>query len=236
MQTFLPPPEQKGNAPAAPCIAITVDSREPPEYAAAFSGIGAEVKVDTLQVGDYVVSPRCAIERKTRADFEASIVDGRLFSQAKNLCASYERPVLIVEGRPNPESGVSKAALLGAYACLVCEYGMSVFFVKSMKAFCRLVYAFARYEQKGRGKIFPVYAKKKALSLDKMQLAVLESMPLVGPKYARLILAHFGTLKNAMAASKEDFMGVKGLGEKRATIIFNLLGAQYEPAGYKQDD
>ncbi|MFA5106062.1 MAG: ERCC4 domain-containing protein [Candidatus Micrarchaeia archaeon] len=216
-------------------VEISMDSREPAQYREILEGLGASVPVKTLQVGDYLASARCAIERKTRQDFEASLVDGRLFAQAKNMLESYERPVLVVEGRPNPSSGVSKNAVLGAYACLVCDYGMSVFFVKSPEAFCRLVYSFARYEQKGRGKALPVYAKKKALSLDKMQLAVLESMPLIGPKYARLLLVHFGTLKNALNASRAELMQVKGLGEKRATIISNLLEAPYAADEKGQD-
>lgn len=236
MQTSLQSPSAPQAARQDKPVEITIDNREPAQYVEILEGLGAAVSVKALQVGDYLASPRCAIERKTRQDFEASLVDGRLFSQAKNLLESYERPVLVVEGKPNPSSGVSKNAVLGAYACLVCDYGMSVFFVKSPEAFCRLVYSFARYEQKGRGKILPVYAKKKALSLDKMQLAVLESMPLIGPKYARLILSHFGTLKNAMNATREEFMQVKGLGEKRATIISNLLDAPYVKEEKKQDD
>ncbi len=228
MQTSLSPaPSVNAKSNGEP-VAITIDSREPEEYGKLLGALGASVSVRTLEVGDYLASARCAIERKTRSDFEASIVDGRLFTQARNMLDSYERPVLVVEGRPNPASGISKNALLGAYACLVCDYGMSVFFVKSSGAFCRLVYSFARYEQKGRGKALPVFAKKKALSFDKMQLAVLESMPLVGPKYARLMLAHFGTLKNAMNATRGELMQVKGLGEKRATIISNLLEKPYE--------
>ncbi len=228
MQTDLSQNTDAGIA-AAPRlgVSITVDIHEPADYPAQFTSLGADVKKVALQVGDYIVSDRCAIERKTRQDFEASIVDGRLFSQAGNLCASYERPVMIVEGRPNLSSGISKNALLGAYASLVCDYGLSVFFVKSKNAFCRLVLAFAKYEQKGRGKMLPVYAKRKSLSIEKMQLAVLESMPMIGPKYARNLLVHFGTLKNVANAPFDELVKVKGLGKKRATIISNLLGTPY---------
>ena len=54
-----------------------------------------------LEVGDYVISDRVAIERKTAQDFVASIIDPErnLFRQLTDLSRTYERPVLILEGR-----------------------------------------------------------------------------------------------------------------------------------------
>jgi DNA excision repair protein ERCC-4 len=51
-----------------------------------------------LKVGDYVVSPETAIERKTMQDLLNSIYDGRLFVQCSQLNEYYAKPVLIVEG------------------------------------------------------------------------------------------------------------------------------------------
>ena len=45
----------------------------------------ANIVVRTLPVGDFVVSERLVVERKTRKDFENSILDGRVFVQAKNM-------------------------------------------------------------------------------------------------------------------------------------------------------
>ena len=50
-----------------------------------------------LKVGDYVISPETAIERKTQ-DLLNSIYDGRLFIQCSRLNEHYVKPVLIVEG------------------------------------------------------------------------------------------------------------------------------------------
>ena len=62
---------------------------------------GLEITLKNLEVGDYVVSDRVAVERKTAQDFVASIIDPErnLFRQIADLSRSYERPVLILEGR-----------------------------------------------------------------------------------------------------------------------------------------
>jgi DNA excision repair protein ERCC-4 len=59
---------------------------------------GATIDFAQLKVGDYVVSPETAIERKTIQDLLNSIYDGRLFIQCSQLNEHYIKPVLIVEG------------------------------------------------------------------------------------------------------------------------------------------
>lgn len=59
---------------------------------------GAIIDFAQLKVGDYVVSPKTAIERKTIQDLLNSIYDGRLFVQCSQLNEYYAKPVLIVEG------------------------------------------------------------------------------------------------------------------------------------------
>lgn len=59
---------------------------------------GAIIDFAQLKVGDYVVSPETAVERKTIQDLLNSIYDGRLFVQCSQLNEHYVKPVLIVEG------------------------------------------------------------------------------------------------------------------------------------------
>ncbi len=80
-------------------VRIVVDERERK------SGIpdllrraGAIIDFAQLKVGDYVISPETAIERKTIQDLLNSIYDGRLFIQCSRLNENYAKPVLIVEG------------------------------------------------------------------------------------------------------------------------------------------
>src|SRR5690242_530451 len=59
-----------------------------------------EIAVEALDVGDYVVGPGAVVERKTGADFVASILDGRFAEQAAKLRATYDRVFWLVEGDP----------------------------------------------------------------------------------------------------------------------------------------
>ncbi len=54
----------------------------------------ATIEVARLSVGDYCVQRRVLVERKTAADFAASLIDGRLFRQAAALAAAPHREML----------------------------------------------------------------------------------------------------------------------------------------------
>jgi Fanconi anemia group M protein len=61
--------------------------------------LGAEIEVNTLKIGDYVVSDRVAFERKTVDDIFTTLIERReLFSQLMDMEKSYKLPILIIEG------------------------------------------------------------------------------------------------------------------------------------------
>ena len=75
---------------------------------------GAEVKQVVLNVGDFILSDRIVVERKTRADFESSIIDGRLFTQLPAMAANYVLPPYILKDPPRyhaPQSPKTKPGL-----------------------------------------------------------------------------------------------------------------------------
>ena len=57
-----------------------------------------DIEIKTLPVGDYIVSNRIGIERKTISDFESSLISGRLFDQIQRLNKAYEFPIVLLEG------------------------------------------------------------------------------------------------------------------------------------------
>jgi len=89
---------------------IYVDPRER-GMAKLLESRGLEVILKSLEVGDYVISDRVAIERKTAQDFVASIIDPErnLFRQIADLSRSYERGKGSVHppGEPKLHSGRS---------------------------------------------------------------------------------------------------------------------------------
>ena len=56
---------------------------------------GCQVEVKKLPICDFIVSDRCGVERKNARDFVDSLKDGRLFVQARDIAASYDKPVII---------------------------------------------------------------------------------------------------------------------------------------------
>src|SRR5262249_6579141 len=126
MQQFLDAPERNR-------IVIAVDHREDELFDHIFKKMGADVERRSLNVGDFLCSARLPVERKTRADFEQSVIDGRLFSQLPNLVANYERVVVIVEGLVDDER-LNRSSLLGAYATLIADFGASLIFTRDKHA------------------------------------------------------------------------------------------------------
>ena len=76
-------------------LVVYVDTREGnSKVIRALDTIGVKVKVNTMAVADYQVSEEVAIERKTAKDFVDSIVDKRLFKQARMMMEEFKKPIM----------------------------------------------------------------------------------------------------------------------------------------------
>jgi DNA excision repair protein ERCC-4 len=56
-----------------------------------------EIVPCTIEVGDYILSPDIAIERKSPSDLSQSLRSGRLYKQAQAMALHYKKPMLLVE-------------------------------------------------------------------------------------------------------------------------------------------
>lgn len=110
---------------------VLVDDRErnATDLLARLAAKGARVQVNRLAVGDYVLSKRVCVERKTAADFESSLIDGRLFEQAARLKVDFEKPVIAVVGKPTGR--ISPGAFRGALLSLYLDFNVQLFFFSS---------------------------------------------------------------------------------------------------------
>jgi len=97
--------------------------------------LGFQVEYRVLDIGDYVVSADCAVERKAGRDFAKSLYSGRLFDQARRLRQFYARPVFVAEGDLQLLVGDSAKprAHWGALTTLAFQFGMTAFFTANAR-------------------------------------------------------------------------------------------------------
>ena len=231
-QQFLPVEQEPAGGEAK--AKIIIDHREVGEFDELLKQAGAIVERKQLEVGDFICSVRCVIERKTRDDFEASIIDGRLFTQLYNLTSNYERAIIIVEGESNSER-LRKEALVGAYATIITDFGTALFFTRNIEKTAEMVYAVTKHEQLAKKQPMRLYAKRKTYTLSQSQRAIIEMFPMVGPKRAKQLLEHFGNIQNIVNASEQELKEVEGMGEKRAKMIRKISNEQYQVGEDKFD-
>lgn len=206
---------------------IIVDVRESELFDELFEGYGAVVKRKQLEVGDFLCSEKLVVERKTRDDFESSIIDGRLFRQLENLLHNYQRPVLIVEGESDSER-IRREALLGAYTTVISDYGVPIFFTADYEGTAELIFSFAKHEQLSKRQPLRLSAKRKTLTPSQQQRSVVEMLPMVGPKIAKNLLNQFENIENIMNAGEKELQATPGVGKKMAKLIRALVVYHYK--------
>ncbi|MCX6775252.1 MAG: helix-hairpin-helix domain-containing protein [Candidatus Micrarchaeota archaeon] len=188
--------------------------------------LGVVVRVKTLPVGDFIISDRAVIERKTRSDFESSIIDGRLFKQAENMIDNFEKCIVIIEGE-SFEERVNRNALLGAISALILDYGIQVFFTRDLEATGEMIFNLAKREQLGKGRIVRLKGSKKVHTMAQQQRMIAECLPNVGPKLALALLRKFKTIENIAKASERELMEVEKIGKKKAKFIRRALSEEF---------
>lgn len=189
------------------------------------TSLGFMIEKVRLDVGDYQIAGQMVIERKTANDFVASILDGRMFSQAAMMKASGMRQVFIVEGDLSRiQSQMQPEALAGAQSALVAIYDASLVFTDGPMGTARLIGRLHKHLTEGLGYEIPMRGPKpKDPSVQ--ALFIVESLPGVGPESARKLLKHFGSVKAVMAASADDLSKVDGIGKKSAEKIAGAVSA-----------
>lgn len=190
---------------------------------------GCDIKLDMLHSADYVLSSRVGIEVKTVEDFVASIIDGRLLEQLKELRRNYERPLVIIEGEQDVYSvrNVHPNAIRGMLATIAVSYGIPVLQTKSAKESAALVMAIAKREQLKESGDFQPHHEKRVMSLKESQEFVVSALPGVGLQLAKELLKQLKTVRNVVNASEEELKQVAGVGEKIAKGIKDVGEKEY---------
>jgi len=208
-------------------LKVIVDQRERnTELLGILERHGLDIRLETLQIGDYVVSDRICIERKTVPDFESSLINGRLFEQIKRMKESYQIPLLIIEG-DTETFRLKRNVIIGAIVSVYTNYGIQTIISKDVEETASFIKTIAAQEAKEEARE-PSLKVARAYSDNQFKEFIIGNLPGVGPKIAKALLGHFKNVKSVASASVEELMKVDKIGKKKAGRIHDILNAAYE--------
>lgn len=205
-------------------VTIVADSRETRAGIASklLKIPGVTLEQAELTSGDYLLGNGVAVERKAAQDFVISLMEGRLFDQLARMAIEHERAVILVEGDIYAtRSAITPEALDGALSYISLLSGASLIHSPSLARTPYLLHRMALHIQHGLGYEIPLRCNKPKGPAAAQYL--LEGLPGVGPKLAKVLLSHFETPRAVFAATREELLQVKGVGPKSADAIVAAL-------------
>ncbi|PSP51941.1 Hef nuclease, partial [Halobacteriales archaeon QH_3_68_24] len=232
-------PGEPGTAPtpsadAEDAVAVVVDQRELDSSIAKDLSRreGVETRLETLAVGDYVLSDRVVVERKTVSDFLDTLTGGderSMFEQVKDATRYYARPIVVVEGTDlYGERNVHPNAIRGALASLAVDFGASILRTTDEDETTDLLKVIATREQEEEDRTVSVHGEKSSKTLAEQQEYVVASVAEVGPVTAQSLLAEFGSIEAVMSADADELQAAEGVGEVTAERFREVVGSDYD--------
>lgn len=212
---------------------IIIDSHEASSASKIVKGLverGAKVKSHPLSKGDYVLSDRCAVERKTVHDFVYTLTRRYLFDQLFGLKELYPTAIILLEGylpiiykftRINP------SAVWGAMFALA-RQGIALVHTTNYKETVDFLYTAAKQEQIVEKRIPVVHAAKKTETLADAQLYFVASLPNIGREKALAILKSYQTPMNALINVDGWAKEVHGLGPVISKKVKKILNTPFK--------
>ncbi len=151
---------------------VFIDHREArstlPSY---LNGLGFKTTFTQLPYGDFRLSERVLIERKSARDLLESVKSGRLLSQCRSLAASAQRPLLLVETGGEAQYSVHPNAVLGALAHITLELGVPVVMVKGPLEAAHFIAVAVRQEHEALERLHQ-FARSASREQDDLRAAI----------------------------------------------------------------
>jgi ERCC4-type nuclease len=229
-ETLLPYLKDKKQSCEEPTI--IVDSREASSAAKIVTGLverGVNIKTETLEKGDYILSDQCAVERKTVHDFVYTLTRRYLFEQLFRLKEAYPKSLVLLEGYLPiiyKFSHIQPVAVWGAMFNLA-KNGIALVNTMSYKETIDFLYVAARQEQIVEKRAPTVHAFKKIDTLADAQLYFVASLPNIGREKALAVLKSYQTPLNAVINVDDWAKTVHGLGPVISNKVKEVLSTPF---------
>ena len=220
--------KRKGDQPT-----IIIDSREvktAPKIVKGLKELGAEISIQYLEKGDYVISSTCAFERKTVRDFVYTLTRRYLFDQLYSLKECYEKPFILIEGYlpvVYKYSRIQPASVWGAMFALA-KQGINLMHTNSYKETVDFLYTAAKQEQIVEKRSPVVHPVKKHDTLADAQIFFMASLPNIGREKAVSLLNSYQCPLNALINVDQWPRDVHGLGPKITKKVKDVIHETYE--------
>jgi DNA excision repair protein ERCC-4/Fanconi anemia group M protein len=203
---------------------VLVDHRERssaiPE---ALADAGLEVRLTDLPVGDYVLGPGLAVERKGPADLGASIRDGRIFDQAVRLQSAFPQAILLIEGEPR---WIAEDAWRGA-VCRLVEDGFTVLHSLDAEDSAAWLLRLAKRARRAAPTTRTEGPRRAPRHPSAQAEVMLSIVPGISPTMARSLLAAYGSVAAVAAAAPDGLRSHPGIGPVRAARLADALRGGY---------
>jgi ERCC4-type nuclease len=184
----------------------------------ALARLGFSVRIEPLAAGDYAIGADVLVERKSVLDLHAAIMAGRFWTQMGKIRRASPFPFLLVEGDDLDSGPLGAKAVRGACIAVI-HQGIRLLRTSSRDDSVlwleRLAVRSAKFAAVDR----PRYAQQpKRVSADGPE-AMLAAVHGISTAGAHALLRQFGSVANVVAAGKEAWREVPGIGPKRAKAL-----------------
>ena len=189
-----------------------------------------DARIVRLTVGDYLINDEVLIERKTIADFSASLVDGRLFPQAARLARDGHRTLMLIEGpRAASMPDVHPHAVQGALVSLAAMWRLPVLHTCDAADSFRVMQFLAAQASGCRERMLRRYDRKPK-RLASRRLFLLQGWPGVGPAIAARLLNQLGSIRGVVTADIEILQQVAASGQRKRRGFWNSSAERCGPS------
>ncbi len=212
------------------CVRIFADHRESASNVNKhLEELGADVICRQLSVGDYILSERVCVERKTTSDFLGSMMNQRLFRQLEEISSNFDSPVLIMEGSPSNLfcNGIHPNAVRGALSSISIDYRIPMLWTQNPKETAAQIYRMAHREQIGKTTEVSVRGAKKPADTSRLQEFIVAGLPSINSRLSARLLERFGSVRGVFSATHEELMEIDKIGDKKAKQILDIMNMKY---------
>jgi DNA excision repair protein ERCC-4 len=214
---------------------IVIDGREPTRVKEKLDKKGLKTSMEYLDIGDYLLNDSVCIERKTVRDFVASIKDGRIWTQAKNL-EQYDHAIIAIIGSSkdkwetfykNRSKWIDKS-WIGTLASLSTRFNVSIIPFDDEKEFISYLVTIENKLTSNKKSIRQSPLVRKATTDNERAENNLCTIPGISIQKAKTLLKHFGNVKNLANAGVNELQHCQGIGKKLAENIHKLYNHEYK--------